>query len=735
MRLAAALLGLAVLAGAAPAQAQESIWSGTLNVSDLDLGFGVGCHNLSPASSERCSNSARLSDDDFSTGNVTYSMTAISLKSTGALAIRIQPGLPAHLRGLSLHVGNAAFKFRSANIIVDQSASSNRVWNNTGLSWSAGDSVSLKLTVPSTTTAAIISKPRFDNTYLRGEHIEVAVYFSEAVSVSTVTGFPQLFLALGDDTDYLAERPAAYHRGSGTPRLVFRYTVERSIRDTTGINLYSNSLQLNGGTIREGSTDAKITTLPDRLALMPTQNVNGARTDAACAAPDLTGRQQIWTGTVTVGEFGRHHGYGDADSIGALDSTTFRIGSTDYEVENTYVNSGEVGVANDSFLQFGLKTILSSERRAALTLYVCNAAYALSSAGQHQETLGVQYAWEGANLDWSTVATRTLYLAVRRNTAATGKPAIMGTATVGSTLTAARGTIADADGVPAESTFTYQWIRVDGSSESDISGATSSTYTLVDADAGKKFRVRVGFTDDLGSEEARTSNVYPPSVPGAPQNLAVSAGDALAVLTWEVPASDGGADITEYEYRYAAAATVPDSAAWAEVPDGSDAGMSAADEMGVTISSLTNGTQYAFEVSAVNVVGGARAGPVTATPMATACAAPNFGARRNILTGNLTVGTITLPGIAFAHGFAGTTGGLDDKDFTIGSNVYEIDAATVIAIGPDAGDLRVSLKDSDLTTAERAALRLHVCNAPYDFSAASPPDTEHGPTTSTGRRG
>ena len=847
LRLAATLIGLAVLVGAAPAQAQESIWSGTLNVSDLDLDLGVGCHNLSPSNSQKCSNSSRLSDDDFSTGNVTYSMTAISLKSTGALTIRIQPRLPTHLHGASLKVGNSSFKFRSANIILNQSGSSYRVWNNTSLSWSAGDSVSLKLTVPSTTTAAIISKPRFDNTYLRGESIDVAVYFSEAVAVSTALGSPQLFLALGDDPANLAERPAAYHTGSGTSRLVFRYWVEREITDTTGINLFSNPLRtnggaiivgpthvrrrlpdwmalwptqhidgtvaypagasiistprflnsyirgehidvavdfnaavavtgspqlflalgdndffadrpatyhrgsgtrrlvfryavqsdvrdttgirlysdplrLNGGTIREGATDAKITTLSDRLVLMPTQNVNGARTDAACAPPDLASKQQVWTGTVTVGESGRHHGYGDADAFGALDNTTFRVGSTDYEIENTDVNAGEEGVADDSLLQFGLKTNLSSERRAALTLYVCNAAYTLSSAAPHPETLGVRYAWAGTSLDWSSVATRTLYLAVRRNTAATGKPAISGTAM----LTAARGTIADADGVPADSTFTYQWIRVDGSSERDISGATASTYTLVAADAGRKFRVRVSFTDALGSEEVRTSNVYPPTVPGAPRNLAVSAGDALAVLTWEAPASDGGADIAEYEYRHAAAATVPDSATWTDVPDSNDVGASTADERGVTVTGLANETAYAFELRAVNVVGGgARAGPVTATPMATACAAPNFGARRNILTGNLMVGTIRLPGIAFAHGFVGTTGGLDDKDFTIGSNVYEIDAATVIAIGSDAGDLRVSLKDSDLTTAERAALRLHVCNAPYDFSAASPPDTEH----------
>ena len=847
VRLAAALIGLAVLAGAAPAQAQETIWSGTLNVVTLESGNRVGCDNDATSDSRRCLNSNNLSNDSFSANDVTYYLYEISLDSYGELRLHIVPALRSNIRGLTFHVGDTAFQLRFADDAEDLGLLSWRGWDDSGLSWSAGDSVSLKLTVPSSTGASIISTPRFDNTYLRGEHIEVAVDFSEVV---TVSGSPQLVLALGDDPANLAEKAAAYHRGSRTARLVFRYTVERSntdttginlysnplrlnggtiqvdhtivrrglpdwmtlqptqnidgtvaypvgayiistprflnsyirdehivvavdfigavtvrgspqlflalgddpanlaenaaaflrgsgtsqlvfryalqgsVKDTTGINLYSNPLRLNGGTVQEGSTDAKITTLPEWLALTPTQYANGARTDAACAAPDLTGKRQVWVGTVAVGESGSHHGWRDADSVGNLANTTFRIGSTDYEIASTYVNSGEAGVANDSSFQFELKTILSSGHRAALTLYACNAAYALSSA-QRVETSST-YVWEDTNLDWSTVATRTLYLAVRHNTAATGKPAISGTATVGSTLTAARGTIVDTDGVPAESTFTYQWIRVDGSSEIAISGATSSTYTLVGVDAGKKLRVRVSFTDDLGSEEARTSNVYPPSVPGAPQNLAVSAGDALAILTWGAPASDGGADITEYEYRHAAAATVPDSATWTDVPDSYDVGASTADESGVTISGLANGTQYAFEVRAVNSVGGgAKAGPVTATPMAIACAAPNFGARRNIWTGDLKVGTVAVVGTAFAHGFAGTVGGLDDKDFTIGSNDYEIDAATVISIGADAGDLRVSLKDSDLTTVERATLRLHVCNAAYDFSAASPPDTDH----------
>ena len=49
--------------------------------------------------------------------------------------------------------------------------------------------------------------------------------------------------------------------------------------------------------------------------------------------------------------------------------------------------------------------------------------------------------------------------------------------------------------------FTYQWLADD----TTISGATSSTYTLADADAGKTMEVRVSFTDDAGNEESSTS--------------------------------------------------------------------------------------------------------------------------------------------------------------------------------------------------------------------------------------
>ena len=79
---------------------------------------------------------------------------------------------------------------------------------------------------------------------------------------------------------------------------------------------------------------------------------------------------------------------------------------------------------------------------------------------------------------------------------------------MGRTLTAATTGIVDADGLTS-STYTYQWIRVNGT-EADITGANSSTYILVDADLGKTIKVRVTFDDDGGNTETLTSEATAP---------------------------------------------------------------------------------------------------------------------------------------------------------------------------------------------------------------------------------
>ena len=91
------------------------------------------------------------------------------------------------------------------------------------------------------------------------------------------------------------------------------------------------------------------------------------------------------------------------------------------------------------------------------------------------------------------------------NTSATGQPTISGTVQVGETLTAGISGIADEDGLTNPG-FTYQWARNDGATDTNIQGATASTYTLTEDDEGKTITVTVSFTDAEGNPETLTSD-------------------------------------------------------------------------------------------------------------------------------------------------------------------------------------------------------------------------------------
>jgi hypothetical protein len=82
---------------------------------------------------------------------------------------------------------------------------------------------------------------------------------------------------------------------------------------------------------------------------------------------------------------------------------------------------------------------------------------------------------------------------------ASAVPAITGTGTVGQTLTSSSGTWPN-----TSSGYLYQWQRSSdgGVTWTSISGATSSTYVLVAADAGYVIRSQVSLTANAGSSSA-----------------------------------------------------------------------------------------------------------------------------------------------------------------------------------------------------------------------------------------
>ena len=91
-----------------------------------------------------------------------------------------------------------------------------------------------------------VSSSTADGTYKAGDTITINVVFSEAVTVTTTGGTPQLTLETGS-----TDQNASYSSGSGTTTLAFSYTVQAG--DTASDLNYkaTSSLALNGGTITD----------------------------------------------------------------------------------------------------------------------------------------------------------------------------------------------------------------------------------------------------------------------------------------------------------------------------------------------------------------------------------------------------------------------------------------------------------------------------------------------------
>ncbi len=105
------------------------------------------------------------------------------------------------------------------------------------------------------------------------------------------------------------------------------------------------------------------------------------------------------------------------------------------------------------------------------------------------------------------------------NSAASGSPAITGTAQVHETLSADTAGIADANGL-SNVEYAYRWVRTSGGVDTDIGDATGSSYTLVRGDLSHTIKVRVSFTDDDGYSETLASSPAGPVV--RPPNVAAT---------------------------------------------------------------------------------------------------------------------------------------------------------------------------------------------------------------------
>ncbi|MDA9718555.1 fibronectin type III domain-containing protein [Planctomycetaceae bacterium] len=154
--------------------------------------------------------------------------------------------------------------------------------------------------------------------------------------------------------------------------------------------------------------------------------------------------------------------------------------------------------------------------------------------------------------------------------------------------------------------------------------STAASATLTGLNNGVSYVVRVRAVNEKGPGpwSAESSSVVPGAVPDAISDLAATPQDGAVALTWTVPAST--LTVTSHELQY----KKQGDPSW--IPF---IGTIAIEESAATatVSGLTNGETYDFEVVAVNAVGSSPAASASATPFALPGAVTNFAA---VNTGN-----------------------------------------------------------------------------------------------------
>ena len=551
---------------------------------------------------------------------------------------------------------------------------------------------------PATVTVAVTSTPTsLADTYGFGETIVITVTASEAVEVE---GDPEFEFSMNNPGGAANDVPATYDGTRSSPTtIVFTYTVQAGDMDSDGIwiGTHSRTFMLDANDrIRTASQQIDIDRSHPEKGTHAGHKVNGSL-GAPTVPPDPTPPTLVLATATTLTIEWTHPG--DGGSPLTRNFIEYRVeGTTDWT--NWYRGETPTPVT-----------------RAVIRNLAAATAYDVRVHSRN--AIG--------NSSWTQSATAFSTLA---NTAATGAPAITGAATaqVGRTLTAVTTGIMDADGLTSP-TYTYQWIRVDPtglSNEVDIPSATVATYTPTDADAGKTLKVRVTFDDDGGHTETLTSEVTRTvraagGVPNPPAALFVTVGVGQVVLVWSLPRDS--APYSHYEYRSSAGDMIAPDAMWQQVQTSAGEPNQAYYQV---VKGLTNDTTHTFQVRAVNAQGGSAPATVTVTPVSQpSCTIDALGDRRLLWQGQLVAGIQTISpdgNIGTGYGTDGPeTGTLTPDAFTFRSTTY--------SVAPRTSDdlLTIVLRDPDSTAwfpreEVEDALRLHVCNTPYDFSNALEPN-------------
>lgn len=448
-------------------------------------------------------------------------------------------------------------------------------------------------------TVSSVNSSTANGTYKVGDVISVQVNFSENVIVAS--GTPQLTLETGT-----TDRTINYASGSGTSTLNFSYTVQAGDTAADLDYVLTNSLALNGATIRDTASNNAVLTLPTPGAA----NSLGANKNIVIdgVAPTVSSvTASTANGTYKVGDVvSIQVNFSETVTVTGTPQLTLETGTTDRTINYSSgsgtstltfsytIQSGD----NSSDLDYVATNSLSLNGGTIRDAATNNATLTLASPGA-ANSLGANKALVVDGVVPSVTSIAPVGGAVSTDTSVNFTVNFSESVSNISTDDFALGTTGSATGTIAS---------VSASSGSSVtvtvSGITGNGTIKVNLNGSTNITDAVGNAAPAAYTSGTTHTVAIPTAPDAPTIGTATAGDGQVDITFTAPGNNGGSAITTYT-----ATASPGGAT------GNCAGPAACT---ITVSSLTNGTAYTFTVTATNAIGTSTASGASnsATPKA-----------------------------------------------------------------------------------------------------------------------
>ncbi len=337
------------------------VWSATLTVKSVNPNFGtIGCGGDGPCSSG-------LTDDSFTYARISYLIDAVFLWDTGG---NITLGIStdkAVSQDWTLHVGDRTFPVADATLTGNGTGAQ---WTNSGLNWSIGDKVSVRLSVGASDEGAPsdATGPAFQSAEANGDTVTLA--FDGTLDARSVPAPVDFHISSGGIRRDIAEGGVAIDGATVTLTLKY-YTFEPG---ETGITVR----YARGATPLRGADGKEVADFAD--AEQPvTNNTVG----------------EVWSATLTVKSVNQHFNSigcgGSGPCSSGLTDDSFTYAGISYGIDSVFV----VPSSGGTNLGFSTNKAVSRD----WTLHVGDRQFSLADATlSGNDEIAT---WTNSGLNWS----------------------------------------------------------------------------------------------------------------------------------------------------------------------------------------------------------------------------------------------------------------------------------------------------------------------------------------------